>query len=73
MPNWRGRSTSARICRPLMAKAELARRAAEQARFNGRCMLGAVIIAALAAIASRVERSGRNPVPYGKLTAERSN
>ena len=35
----------------LMAKAEMARRAAEQARFNGRCLLGSVIIAALAAIA----------------------
>jgi hypothetical protein len=36
----------------LMAKAEMARRAAEQARWNGRCMLASVIIAAIAAIAS---------------------
>jgi hypothetical protein len=36
----------------LIAKAEMARRAAEQARWNGRCMLASVIIAAVAAIAS---------------------
>jgi hypothetical protein len=36
----------------LMAKAEMARRAAVQARFNGRCMLASVIIAAVAAVAS---------------------
>jgi hypothetical protein len=36
----------------LTAKAEMARRAAEQARWNGRCMLASVIIAAIAAIAS---------------------
>jgi hypothetical protein len=36
----------------LIAKAEMARRAAEQARWNGRCMLASVIIAAFAAIAS---------------------
>ena len=36
----------------LMAKAEMARRAAAQARFNGRCMLASAIIAAVAAIAS---------------------
>ena len=38
----------------LTAKAEMARRAALQARWNGRCMLASVIIAALAAIASAV-------------------
>jgi hypothetical protein len=38
----------------LTAKAEMARRAAVQARFNGRCMLASVIIAMLAAIASAV-------------------
>jgi hypothetical protein len=36
----------------LMAKAEMVRRAAVQARFNGYCMLASVIIAAIAAIAS---------------------
>jgi hypothetical protein len=36
----------------LMAKAEMARRAAQQARWNGRFMLASVIIAAVAAIAS---------------------
>ena len=36
----------------LTAKAEMARRAALQARFNGRVMLASVIIAMLAAIAS---------------------
>jgi hypothetical protein len=36
----------------LTAKAEMARRAAVQARFNGYCMLASVIIAAIAAIAS---------------------
>jgi hypothetical protein len=35
-----------------MAKAEMARRAAVQARFTGYCMLASVIIAAIAAIAS---------------------
>jgi hypothetical protein len=38
----------------LTAKAEMARRAALQARWNGRCMVASVIIAALAAIASAV-------------------
>jgi hypothetical protein len=38
----------------LTAKAEIVRRAALQARWNGRCMLASVIIAALAAIASAV-------------------
>ena len=36
----------------LMAKAEMARWAAEQARFNGRCMLASAIMAAVSAIAS---------------------
>jgi hypothetical protein len=35
----------------LMAKAEMARRAAVQARFNGYCMLASFIIAAIAATA----------------------
>jgi hypothetical protein len=38
----------------LTAKAEMARRAALQAQWNGRCMLASVIVAALAAIASAV-------------------
>ena len=36
----------------LTAKAEMARRAALQARWNGRCMLASVIIATFAALTS---------------------
>jgi hypothetical protein len=38
----------------LTAKAEMARRAASQARWNGWCMLASVIIAMIAAIAAAV-------------------
>lgn len=36
----------------LTAKAEMARRAALQAQWNGRCMLASVIVATVAAVAS---------------------
>ncbi len=54
----------------LMAKAEMARRAAVQARFNGWCMLASVIIATLAAIASACSAHFAFVAAAAKMVAE---